>query len=333
MKLNALFTPGAVLAAHKEIRFFGEGTEGGKITFNGITKEITTEGNEWCVSFPPMEYGGPYTLTLTTENEEISVSDIYLGEVYLFSGQSNMTFPLYATNTPAELYEENERLSLFSLTTKPCGDECWKKAKIGTIENFSALGYLVGNAIAKEKNIAVGIILCSQGASALESWVPAGTLARLGINIPIEEKHLDHWHEEYGAWNAESYLFNERLIKFIPYSLSGAVWYQGESDASEEEGKVYERMLKELIRIWRELFKFPDMPFTIVQLADTHVRMAQGPGWRMVQEAQARAAENTKNAYLAISRDVSETDDIHPKSKLVLAERITDIVKKHYFDN
>ena len=200
-----------------------------------------------------------------------------------------------------------------------------------TVGEWSALGYLVGRAIAKEKKIHVGIVLCAVGASVIESWMPEGALRKIGIDIPVEEKFIDHTHEVYGAGNGDGYLYKNKLSRLHPLALSGAVWYQGESDASALEGLVYERELCEMIRIWREDFKDATLGFVIVQLADTQARIALGDGWRLVQKAQERISTHFPRTYTVISRDVCETDDIHPQTKTVLAERIAKELRAHFF--
>ena len=330
MKLCDIFSDGAVFSANRPIRIFGEGSGEAKITFAGKTREIRSDGGRWYAEFDAMQYGGPYELIFEAEGEKKTVSDIYIGEVYLFSGQSNMAFQLSATNTDKSFYEENENLRLLTILRLQSGER-WEKAKKGIFENFSALGYLVGNEISKEKNIKVGVIACAVGASVIESWIPEGTLEKIGINIPIEEKHLDHTHPEYGVWNHDGDLYRDKLSKVIPYTLSGVVWYQGESDAKEPEASVYDKELCALIEVWREKFMDSHLPFTIVQIADTDVRIAQGPGWHLIQEAQLKAAEKTDNAFLVVSKDISERDDVHPKSKHELAIRISEIIRKNYF--
>ena len=329
MQLNPIFSNGAVLPAKKPFRIFGSGKGCATVELCTNKKTVVSEGDFWEVEFPPMEYGGPYTLTFECDGEKTEISDIYVGEVYLFAGQSNIAFMLRASNTPKEEYEELENLRLISLSPDPAPPVAWKKAKSGVIEDFSALGYLVGRDIAKTKGIAVGVIACSQGASVLDSWLPKGTLASLGISFKENEMHRDRFGE-YGAWNGEGYLYNKKFSKLIPYAFTGAVWYQGESNAAEGEALSYERMLRELIKIWREKLRDENLPFTIVQLADTYDRMDEGYGWKTVQDAQEKVATTEKNTYLAICRDISENDDVHPMSKLPLAKRITEIILKNY---
>ena len=330
MKLSPIFTSNAVFPANKPIRIFGTGKGECEIEFAGIKKKIISENEAWCEELPAMEYGGPFSLRFSSGETALTLENIYIGEVYLFSGQSNIAFMLCSSNTPKEMYEEIENLHLFNMSPLLTGDECWKMAEHGVIEEFSALGYLVGNEISKKKNIPVGIITCSQGASVIDSWLPKGTLDKLGISFSEDEMHRDRFGE-YGEWNSEGYLYNKKLTRILPYSLSGVIWYQGESNAAEGESLYYERLLRELIKIWREKFNSETLPFTIVQLADTHERIAEGYGWEAIQNAQEKVAKSEENTYLAISKDICETDDVHPMSKIKLAKRISEIILKHYF--
>ena len=331
MKLGDIFTSGMVFAAKKTIRIFGSGEGSAEVTFAGQTRTVVSTGDTWCTEFPPMEYGGPYELKFQGDGEPVLLNDLYIGEVYLFSGQSNMAFTLVRTNTPKEMYEDNDSLRYIQITNRP-EEMAWVKAKREEVNAWSALGYLAGMNIQKDKKIHVGIILCAIGASAIESWLPEGTLEKIGIQIPLEEKHLDHYHEKLIAMNQDGFLYHHKLERVIPFSLSGAVWYQGESDASESEGAVYEQELSELIRIWRGDFRNEHLPFCIVQLADYEGRIKLDSGWRLVQEAQMRISRHVPNVYTVVSKDICETDDIHPQTKDQLAVRIAEAIKAHFFE-
>lgn len=86
------------------------------------------------------------------------------------------------------------------------------------------------------------------------------------------------------------------------------------------EGKVYAAELAALIDIWRRDLKNETLPFIIVQIADFTPRLDEG--WRLVQQAQLDIQSLRDGVKTVISRDVCETDDIHPKTKQPLALRI-----------
>ena len=328
MKLADIFGSGMVLAANKPIRIFGYGVGRATISFAGVCAEVISDANSWCVELPCMEYGGPYVLEFCTGDKMTRLDDIYIGEVYLFGGQSNMTMLLDETNTSDELYVNDDRIRHVTINPIPEDISNWEHATKTSIGKWSALGYLVCKEIAEEKNIHVGAILCARGASVIETWMPEGALEAIGITIPPTGKHRNHFDREF---NVDGLLYNTKLCRVIPFANSGVVWYQGESDASEAEGKVYCRELAELIRIWRENFRDKSLPFTVVQIADCYERIAEGPGWRMIQTAQTEITDKVENVYTVISRDICETDAIHPPTKDSLAKRIAAVVKNYYF--
>ena len=120
-----------VFAAKLPIRIYGTGTGQASITFAGQAKTVVSHKAHWLVEFPPMEYGGPYTLTFTAETASVSFCNIYIGEVFLFAGQSNMELKLKETNTDPSSYESNKNVRLL-----PSTDDT-KKAAIATMRQIN----------------------------------------------------------------------------------------------------------------------------------------------------------------------------------------------------
>ena len=325
MKLNAIFNSHMVFAASLPIRVYGSGKGQAKITFAGETKNVFSNTDEWMVEFPPMDFGGPYELVFECGDEVVSLDDIYIGEVYLFSGQSNMAFKLKESKTDESEYETIDKLRLFSTSRikdddyyKPC--DGWVKSQKEMVGEWSAIGYLTGREIVKRKNIAIGAIACYQGASIIESWIPKGALEKNGINLSIEEKSYDHIFEEYVKWNYDGALYNFALSQVIPFSITGVVWYQGESDSSTEEAEVYAKELSVMIDVWRKDFKNENLPFIIIQIANFTQRT--DPAWKMIQDAQYEVQSIVPNVKTVISADVCEDNEIHPPTKDKLSKRV-----------
>ncbi len=326
MKLSNIFNSNMVFAAKLPIRIYGTGMGEAKISFAGQTEKVISDTNEWLIEFSPMEYGGPYELEFETENETVILNDIYIGEVYLFAGQSNMQFKLNSSSTEPSLYETNEKLRLFSTdriekTDFYTSKDGWVKCEKDKVGEWSAIGYLTGIDIVKSKDIAVGIITCYQGASVIESWVPKGTFEKHNINIPLDLKHIDHYYQQYTEWNGDGKLYSYAFSQVKPFSVSGVIWYQGESDTTIEEAKVYMEELSILIDVWRKDFSNDKLPFVIVQIADFDERFTDD-AWKTVQKAQYEIQFMLQNVKSVISRDVCESDDIHPPTKDKLSKRI-----------
>jgi sialate O-acetylesterase len=163
-----------VFASGKPIRIFGTGKGKAEIIFANVSKTIVSEQEQWLVEFPPMECGGPYELTFVSDGETVNFTDIYVGEVYLFAGQSNMQFKVKEGADDFDLCETNEMLRLYSTERIEKTDyftpkDGWVRAEKGTAPEWSSLAHFAGTKLAREKKIAIGIVVAYQGASVIES--------------------------------------------------------------------------------------------------------------------------------------------------------------------
>ena len=131
--------------------------------------------------------------------------------------------------------------------------------------------------------------------------------------------------------NLPSVLYNAMLHPLAPYAVAGVVWYQGESNTSDNLASplnngpsVYAPLLRKLMASWRALWNEPQLPFAIVQLANfmQPTDQPQNSSWARLREAQRRVAAEDPRAELAVAIDLGETVDIHPLRKREVAERI-----------
>jgi len=122
--------------------------------------------------------------------------------------------------------------------------------------------------------------------------------------------------------NLPTTLYNAVLHPLAPYAVAGVVWYQGESNTGN--AAPYERLLTMMIGNWRALWQRPELPFTVVQLANymEPSEQPQNTGWSVLREAQRQVALKLDNVELASAIDLGETVDIHPLRKREVADRI-----------
>jgi sialate O-acetylesterase len=110
---------------------------------------------------------------------------------------------------------------------------------------------------------------------------------------------------------------------FVPLSVRGAIWYQGESNGGE--GISYYQKMKALIQGWRTVFKQPDMSFYYVQLADFRSsdpnNPAGGDGWAQIRDAQRKALDIPRTG-MAVIIDIGDARDIHPRNKQDVGDRL-----------
>lgn len=328
MKLHPIFTDRLVLPANRPVRIFGGGDKSVTVTLAEHTATAACLDGKWVAELPPMPYGGPFLLTVTDGEETAVCHDVHIGEVYLLAGQSNMQFSLAGASTPPEEWRGEERLRIYTCDRvthdEPfCAADGWTTCDLETAGQRSALAYYIGQGLVQKKGVAIGTVVSYHGASIIESWLPEGLLKSIGIDIPPEQKHIDHWYEAYVDWNKDGVLYENLMRQTTPFAFSGVVWYQGESDACVAEGAVYAQELTALIDQWRADYKDEQLPFVVVQIAD-FLPTGESEGWKLVQAAQLKVGETVPFVKTVISRDISENDDIHPRTKDKLAGRIVD---------
>jgi sialate O-acetylesterase len=122
--------------------------------------------------------------------------------------------------------------------------------------------------------------------------------------------------------NIVTVLFNGMLAPLVPYGIKGAIWYQGESNAGR--AMQYRKLLPTMIADWRKQFGVGDFPFLVVQLANFMQVQTQPveAGWADLREAQSLTARNDEHVGLAITIDIGEANDIHPRNKQEVGRRL-----------
>ena len=219
IRLPQIFQDGMVLQRGMPIPVWGWTEPQGTVTITLNKKTCTTTADTngyWRVNLPAMKAGGPYTLEvrskieegregnneqLTNNNEQLTnnnfqfsifnsqlnIKDVFIGDVWLCSGQSNMetTLERVSPQYPDELDDENQMVRLFHVpyqtdTHEPCADlrpAGWKPLNRQNAWKFSAIGYFLGKQLQREKGVAQGIIESAWGGTPIEAWIAADTLA------------------------------------------------------------------------------------------------------------------------------------------------------------
>ncbi|MFC1736150.1 sialate O-acetylesterase [Candidatus Hydrogenedentota bacterium] len=111
------------------------------------------------------------------------------------------------------------------------------------------------------------------------------------------------------------------IAPLIPYRIAGVAWYQGEANAIRHEFAMnYDNVLPALIKDWRTNWGEGDFPFLIVQLAAFDSKPDHD--WPTLREAQTKAL-SVDNTALIVTLDVGERDNIHPRKKKPVGERLS----------
>lgn len=126
-------------------------------------------------------------------------------------------------------------------------------------------------------------------------------------------------------------LYNAMVNPLIPYTIAGALWYQGEANA----GRAYEyrKAFPLMIGDWRKHWGQGDFPFYFVQLASwnaDHGNSEKGSSWAELREAQ-ESTLSLPQTGMAVTIDIGNPEDIHPRNKLDVGLRLAAVALNKTF--
>ncbi|MDO5567464.1 MAG: sialate O-acetylesterase, partial [Planctomycetia bacterium] len=342
VKMPAVFASHMVLQREFDTPVWGwaEQTETVTITIAGQTKKATagTDG-KWFVRLDPVKAGGPYTMTVAGTKNKIVFEEVLFGDVWLCSGQSNMGFTVNrSVNAEKEIAAANFpniRLLRIQTTSKalPQTDvpvTPWAACTPKTAPSFTAVGFYFGRKLYQELNIPIGLINCSWGGSTCEAWMNGKVLAGYPDLAPVADaKQIEKTKPHKKA----TYLYNGMIVPICPFGIKGVIWYQGESNAGR--AAQHEIMFPVMIQNWRDEWQQGDFPFYFVQLANYRSIKDQPSesAWAELRESQTRSLA-CRNSGEAVTIDIGEAEDIHPKNKQDVGLRLAAIaLAKDYGKN
>ncbi len=215
LELAEVFGDHMVLQRQIKVPVWGWAQPGEAITvaMNPQTKTATADNKgKWRVDLDPMDTGAPRTMTVKGKTETVTLSDILLGDVWVCSGQSNMSWPVSAANDAAkEMQAANyPEIRLFEVggvkspkavldrldpkdhsetTMGAARDMCtWRPCDPNSVKYFSATGYYFGRAIHQHLKVPIGLIQNSVGATPIEAW-----MSRESLSSNPELKTVSDW--------------------------------------------------------------------------------------------------------------------------------------------
>lgn len=336
LRLPALVSSGMVLQQNETTVFHGWGAPGSWVlvetSWNGRKDSVKiTNLATWQLPVAAPAAGGPFQIRIRNLNEQIVLSDIWIGEVWLCSGQSNMEWSYYQglKDIREELPKSFDRqLRLFHIPKTgahvPQQDvrARWKVCDSVSLKEFSAVGYFFGKRLRQTLMVPVGLINASWGGTPAETWVPESMIrsdAKLS-QAADQLKNFDWWPSAPGK------AFNGMIAPLTDYAIAGTIWYQGESNV--DTYSTYTELMEKLVASWRDKWK-KEFPFFYVQIAPyeygDHYRAA------LLREAQLSFENYSRTGMIVVTDLVDNLKDIHPVNKHDVGKRLGDMaLGKHY---
>lgn len=332
---HALVSDGMVLQQEKPARLWGNAAAGEKITVEfreQVASTTAAADGRWQVELPATSAGGPFPLVIRGTNE-LRFQDVYVGEVWVCSGQSNMGWPVATRPGSKDLLgTENPRIRLFTvpprLSEEPAtdiapgttGGGSWHVCGPETLVGFSAVAYYFGRELAETRKVPIGLIHASYGGSSVEQWIERNALA---VAKPKESTPARPGGRTVAPTTSK--LYNGMVAPLLPYRIQGVIWYQGEADVGQ--ANRYEQLFSALIANWRQDWKQGAFPFLFVQIAPYgKIVAADAPPVESqsarLREAQLNVSRKVDHTGMAVVTDWGHETDIHVKQKKPVGHRL-----------
>lgn len=343
LSLPAIWQSGMIVQRHVPLTLRGRADAGSKITVTLDGRKfraVTDNRGDWEVTTAPLVTGPSYTLTVTDGDSTIVLTDILAGEVWLASGQSNMEYALRTAPADDPLLRVYDMRPIAHTDAFVWPDTVlsetdalrhFRPAKWGApTAAFSAVAYHFARQLRDSLQVPVGIISNAIGGSPTESWIDVNTLEAEVPEILINHLNNDYlqkWvqrriRENLGEHAQDSrhpyepsYLFSAGIRPLKGFPIAGTIWYQGESNAHNTQ--LHEQLFPLLVDSWRREFGNAEMPFYFAQLSSI-----ARPSWPEFRDSQRRLAEAIPYVGMAVTSDVGDSLDVHPRQKAPVGNRL-----------
>lgn len=185
------------------------------VIFGG--EEYTTNSDaagRWQIELPEQPKGGPHVLIARTKKDRVEISDLYFGDVYLLSGQSNMEWKVRQSDPDGSrakaIADPFVREVTVAKSTANAPEnrleisDKWRRGTADFIGEFSAVGSYFAHYLRDRVDVPIGLIHSSWGGSRIEPWMPAHLLGlekveRSSDLSALEAPALEHYQKNFGA--------------------------------------------------------------------------------------------------------------------------------------
>jgi len=295
---------------------------------------VADKNGKWRVMLETPKAGGPYTITVGGDKETV-FEDVLIGEVWLASGQSNMSMllkgyssqPVYGA-TEAILESRNKPIRFINVPLmaayKPLAgiESGWTVASPQTTADCIAVGWFFADFLLRNMDVPIGIINASYGGSNIEAWMsPEACSGFKDIVVPpIGEETSPYIN------NVPTVLYNGMLNPVVGYGIKGVIWYQGESNVFNVPR--YAPSMAAMVNSWRKKWDCGEFAFYYAQIAPYDYKAWNffTPQWPEIsaylREAQTKSLDLIPNSGMAVLMDLGDKTYIHPPRKKEVGERL-----------
>ena len=350
-QLKGKSTPNANMmfsASWDNVKVYTNADSEGNFSFKVTVPEASTK--TYALHIYELKKKGKRDVVIASRN----ITQVYAGEVWFCSGQSNMQMPVQGSWGLMNNYQEEIKnanypmIKLLSVAASgknnhPADDtdlwSNWVACSPSTIPDFSALAYCFGRELYRNLNIPIGLIQCAYGGSNAEAWVSLETARTIpALKTQLDkcaqyDFHRDSVSKYLGMKNefqVPTLLYNTMVHPMINFPIRGVIWYQGEANAWGSS--YYTALMDSLISSWRKDWGYK-FPFYTVQLAawQTPAEFQENSNWAALRWDQWKTSQQMDSTGMATAVDVGNATDIHPKNKQEVGRRLALIALKNTY--
>ncbi|GHE35757.1 sialate O-acetylesterase [Sphingobacterium griseoflavum] len=350
LKLSSMLQSKMVVQQNRPIRVWGEAAKGAMVSVKAdwlttpVIVQADDQGAFLAILDVPSVQGDPFAahwLRVESGGEHIQLDSLLIGDVWLCSGQSNMQFSLQEDYDAAQGIAKADRPEIrlfnaslnFSDSPLDSLGGTWEICSPEFAKKFSAAGFYLASRLSDSLRYPIGVIFSGIGASAAQAYVPKWELANNPVlNKQYLEPYLSSSRSKEvidGSFSFEKVtrpylLYNAMIHPLRHLAIKGICWYQGESN--HEEREHFSLLMESLVRTWRTSFRQGELPFYFIQIAP-YGHEGKDKSNRVdafFREAQQKLCA-LNNVEMVVSMDVGDANDLHPKRKRLLGERLADI--------
>ncbi|MGJ8743546.1 alpha/beta hydrolase fold domain-containing protein [Polaribacter sp.] len=304
LKLSPIFSNQMVLQRGMQVPVWGTETAGQEIlvSFAGQQKRTTAdESGKWKIQLDPLKTSKTGSNLIVKGKNEVVISDVLVGEVWICSGQSNMQMNVKIVPNIQALVSKAKNIRSFEVKrTVSLKEEENVKGTWTNQTPISAVAFSFAYHLEEMSDVPIGIIHSSWGSSSIEAWMPrnmttefdyyktimqdfdADSDTQNNIKTIIEKGEKRTKKEDVFLRRQPNILYNAMMKPLIPFAVRGLVWYQGERNARYLSGvpevteknwfhkvigiKEYGDVLSSWVQNYRKEWNKEDMHFMVVML-------------------------------------------------------------------
>ncbi|MCL2800253.1 MAG: hypothetical protein FWD28_00660 [Treponema sp.] len=186
-----------------------------EILFLGKNYKAKKTGGKWLIKLDPVKAGGPFDMQITFGSESVTLTDIYAGDLFLCSGQSNMEMLMDRVKDNFSEEWENSDFPLvrhfhvpqewdFSAPRDELNGGHWTPVTSRTLNEFSAAAYFFAKNLYQRTKVPIGLINTAWGGTPIESWMSKDALSSFKEKLKTGMQYADKNYSDNLAKNTEN---------------------------------------------------------------------------------------------------------------------------------